>query len=78
MLLNPHPLDTSSLGTQTGKNKNLLDVSGSGVHERRKSFVYNETTLDKGLHHWEEYKVQGKKVPRRSYHSCVLHEQAYV
>ncbi len=74
MLLNSHPLDTSSLGTPTGKNKNLLDVSGT--HERRKSFVYNETTLDKGLHHWEEYKVQGKKVPRRSYHSCVLYNQA--
>jgi len=76
MLLNPQSLDTS-MGTPkspTSKKNNLLDISG--VHDRRKSFVFNETTLDKGLHHWEEYKVQGKKISRRSYHSSVFYKQA--
>jgi len=76
MFLNPQSLDTS-MGTPkspTSKKNNLLDISG--VNDRRKSFVFNETTLDKGLHHWEEYKVQGKKISRRSYQSSVFYKQA--
>jgi len=44
-----------------------------GGHERRRSFMLNESTLDKELHHWAEYKIDGKKISRRCYHTAVCH-----
>lgn len=49
--------------------KNLKDIT----QERRRSFMHNESNLDKELHHWAEYKIEGKKISRRCYQSLVCY-----
>jgi len=43
----------------------------------KKSKVLNESKLDSAMKHWEEYRVQGLKIPRRSYHSACSHGDKY-
>lgn len=71
MFLSPNLSEpTTRLKSSTVHKKPLDDQNNM---ERRKSFVFNESTLDKGLNHWMEYKCQGKKIQRRSYHSTIFY-----
>ncbi len=70
-------MDSHNLGTNSPKvrrspspNKLMTD-SFIG----RKSAVVNESELDRTMKHWEEYRIKGLKIPRRSYHSAACHNQ---
>ena len=73
MFLSQDYLDPSKLKGPLGNKKVLHDPTA----ERRKSHVFNETLLDKELSHWSECKINGKKIQRRSYHSCVCYDKKY-
>jgi len=72
MLLTVKPNNHPSKSRPTSSVKTNLLEAESFEKERRRSFMFNESTLDKELNHWEEYKFQGKKVQRRCYHSSVF------
>jgi len=36
--------------------------------------MMNESSIDKGLIHWGEYKVENHKLSRRCYHASILYE----
>lgn len=41
----------------------------------RKSIALHESEIDSQMKHWEEYKVKGIKIHRRSHHSSVSYGQ---
>ena len=71
-------MDTLNVSTsKTRKSPSPAKTHGDYQPQMRKSVMFNESELDPKMKHWEEYKVKGLKIPRRSYHSACVHDKRY-
>ena len=63
----------------TKQNKRSPSPSKAPVEflQTRKSFIINESELDQKMKHWQEYKLKGLKISRRSYHSAAVYGKRY-
>jgi len=72
-------METQNFGNNSPKVRRSPSPS-KGMTESfigRKSAVINESEIDRTMKHWEEYRVKGIKIPRRSYHSAAVHNQVF-